>query len=127
MYEEENYEAQLKKEGEMQNKRIIVVNHDDVYLQLVQDLLNDENYTNVSCLQTAGAYPVLLREQPAAEDAQPDDLGLPVGRGIGVGAPHRGVDERHEAEAQAGPVDGEVDVRRHGDHAPSLRDHRRRH
>lgn len=64
MYEEENYEAQLKKEGEMQNKRIIVVNHDDVYLQLVQDLLNDENYTNVSCLQTAGAYPVLLREQP---------------------------------------------------------------
>ncbi len=48
----------------MQNKRIIVINHDDVYLQLVHDLLSDENYANVSCLQTAGAYQVLLHDRP---------------------------------------------------------------
>ena len=48
----------------MYSQRIIVVNHDDVYLQLVQDLLSDEQYSNVFCMQTAGAYQVLLREQP---------------------------------------------------------------
>jgi DNA-binding response OmpR family regulator len=48
----------------MQNKRIIVVNHDDVYLQLVHDLLSDESYTNVSCIQTAGAYQILLYDHP---------------------------------------------------------------
>ena len=63
-----------------------------------------------------------LRQQSAAEDPQPDRLGLAVGRGVGVGAPDRGVDQRHGTEDEAGPVDGEVDVGRHSDHAPSVRD-----
>jgi CheY-like chemotaxis protein len=49
----------------MANQTIVVTNHDPVYLQMIQDVLENEGYTRVICTGAEDAYEVTQREQPA--------------------------------------------------------------
>jgi DNA-binding response OmpR family regulator len=46
------------------NQTIVVTNHDPTYLQMIQDVLQDEGYTRVVCIKAEEAYEVIQREQP---------------------------------------------------------------
>jgi CheY-like chemotaxis protein len=48
----------------MANQTIVVTNHDPVYLQMIQDLLEDVGYTQVVCIRAEEAYEVTQRMQP---------------------------------------------------------------
>lgn len=48
----------------MANQTIVVTNHDSVYLQMIEDVLNEEGYMQVFCTSADKAFAVITREQP---------------------------------------------------------------
>jgi CheY-like chemotaxis protein len=48
----------------MANQTIIVTNHDPVYLDMIQDVLETEGYTRVFCMKAEDAFEAIQRELP---------------------------------------------------------------
>jgi DNA-binding response OmpR family regulator len=49
----------------MVKQSIVVTDHDSSYLEMIEDVLRSEGYTDVTCVMQEDAYEAIQRAQPA--------------------------------------------------------------